>query len=449
MKESKSSKLKILALMGAFLAFAIFAPVFAYAQDQLSVSKIEVSDIKNGSAVIKWRTPNAKTAGVVYVGASADKFDWTYRYESYAYDHSISAGKLEKNKTYFYKIAVFGRDGGMREMFIRSFSTGDMADTEKPKFLDFEVVQGAYESAVIRWTTNEKTSASINYGISVDKLTRKASPGTFSAEHEIILYKLASGTKNYVKVTAADKEGNTASRIVTVTPSGKEKDAALKVSNIVPAYLDSSRVSARGVRITYATSLPAKSRIRYGITSKILNKWVDVSTVRDLRHAVELEELEPRTTYFYQIDCYDSIYRKRTVTDILSFDTGDMSVRYSDGSLLHTGVDNKIYIISGDTRAWIENPAVFLGLGFKSEWVQDVPASALMDYKEAKSVGSSKRHPNGCLIKYAGSDTVYLLEDGKKRPIASAEAFTRNGFKWERVITIPKREFYTTGKYIS
>lgn len=424
-------------------------PAFAHAQDLLSVAQIEVSNIKNGSAAINWHTPNAKTTGVVYVGLSADKFDWTYKDTNYAYSHSVSVGNLEKNKTYFYKIAVFGRDGGMNETFARSFSTGKMADTEKPEFLDFEVVQSSYEAAVIRWTTNEKTTATIKYGIDMDNLIRKAYANSFDTEHEIIIYNLTSGVKNYIQVTVADSNKNTATRIATVTPSGKVENAVLKISDIAPTYLDSSKVSARGVRIVYNTNLPAKSKIRYGITSRILNKWVDVSTTRDLRHAVELEGLEPRTTYFYQIDCYDSIYQKRVVTDMLTFDTGDMSVRYPSGSLLHTSVDNKIYIISGDTKAWIENPAVFLGLGFKSEWVQDVPASTLMDYKEAKSISSSKYHPNGCLIKYAGSDTVYLLENGKKRPIASAETFVRNGFKWERVITIPKREFYTTGKYIS
>jgi len=56
--------------------------------------------------------------------------------------------------------------------------------------------------------------------------------------------------------------------------------------------------------------------------------------------------------------------------------------------------------------------------------------------------------PDGTLIKYASSTTVYLIEDGKKRPIYSEEVYERLGYKKWKVITIPDDETYPTGEMI-
>ncbi|MGC9049090.1 MAG: hypothetical protein ACP5IX_02650 [Patescibacteria group bacterium] len=57
--------------------------------------------------------------------------------------------------------------------------------------------------------------------------------------------------------------------------------------------------------------------------------------------------------------------------------------------------------------------------------------------------------PDGTLIKYATSTTVYLLENGKKRPIKSPEAYERLKFvKWKNIFVIPDEEWYPDGPMI-
>ena len=122
-----SSKLKILTFGTAVIMLAVFLPIFANAEN-LSVSAIEVVNIADNSATIKWRTPEAKTSGIVYVGESENKFERSFRCDSYLYDHEVTVGNLQKNKTYFYKIVKY----------CMNVSAG-MLYNEKPFFFCFAI----------------------------------------------------------------------------------------------------------------------------------------------------------------------------------------------------------------------------------------------------------------------------------------------------------------------
>jgi hypothetical protein len=43
---------------------------------------------------------------------------------------------------------------------------------------------------------------------------------------------------------------------------------------------------------------------------------------------------------------------------------------------------------------------------------------------------------DGTLIKSMKEPTVYLISQGKRRPIASPEVFAALGYRWENVITV-------------
>ncbi len=193
----------------------------------------------------------------------------------------------------------------------------------------------------------------------------------------------------------------------------------------------------------------AKSKILYGTNPKKLTEKIIVSDFRDFMHEIELKNLKPLTTYFFTVQAYDSLYGKTAISELMSFETGNVRVRYPSGSLVRAKGDQKVYLIYKDTKAWIENPAVFLGLGFKGEWIEDVDAYTLDDYEEIKSINSAKSHPNGVLIKYPGKATVWFIDGNRQRPIGSPEAFTRNGFKWDRIILITDSRRYMNGEYLS
>lgn len=440
--------LKIFCIGIAVVIFAAFVPVFAHASN-LAVTEMDVADIRDGSATIEWKTAGAKTSGIIYLGEKSDVFNRSMKYGSYSYDHHITIGGFEGGKTYFYKILVADNWGNWEETFVRSFSTKDMKDTKKPVISNLEVAYNKYEAIVLKWSTDEKTSATVKYGTSSGNLNKKISAAGMDTEHEIVLTKIEGGKTYYITVIAQDAGKNISSKSITTSVSGGSKEnAKLKISDIAPVSSGSSSVSASSVKISFMTNLPAKSKIQYGTDSKTATKKVDVSDEFSLKHSAQINGLKPNTTYFYKIEIYDSLYHEKLNTSMLSFSTDDVSVRYASGSLVRAKGDVKVYWIYRDTKAWIENPAVFLGLGLRGEWVQDVDAYTLKDYVEADSIKNTKRHPSGSLVKYADKPAVYLIEGAAKRPIANVDTFNRNGFKWDRVITISKSESYASGDYI-
>ena len=438
-----------MAISGIVLVLAAFIlPISTSAQD-LSVTNIEISDMKNNSASISWRTSKAKTKGVVYVGEKQDALNRVFRYNTYSYNHQLSITGLEKNKDYFYKIIIIGSEGDERELFIRTFSTKRMIDTNKPEITELDVVQSCYQGTLLRWTTDEETSAVIAYGTKIDNLDKKSNYKSYSLKHELFLYGLEEDKKYYIKVIASDRDKNEDSYLISTTAYGSKSQASLSISNIEPISFDDELISARTATIKFRTNMASKAQVLYGTNSSKLKGSVTNDDLHTQKHEITIENLEPLTTYFFKIKAYDSFYKKSVVTEVMSFRTGDMQMRFASGSLIRDTSDNKIYIIDGETKAWIESPEVFLGLGFKSEWVRNVSHSILEDYKEVGSVSSYSKHPNGSLIKYAYSATIYLVQGGRKCPIGSAAVFVRNRLDWDKVITISSKEKYKTGNYVS
>jgi len=434
-------------IAGAFIISVFFVFPFS-AKAAVSVSNIKVTDIEDGSATISWRT-SEKTKGIIYIGTDENNPDKTVKYNNYKNDHKVSVSGLEEDETYIYKIVVISLSGEETELFSRSFSTKDMEDTKKPKITDFKVAQSTYQATLIKLITNEETRVVVNYGRDLDDLDKSSKDRSYDTEHEIFLYKLDAGKKYYIKVMAYDRDDNYTSGLLTTVAYGKKSGAELKISDVEPDSYDADTVAARSADISFETNLVAKSRIKYGTNPDHLSSKLDVSDDYEIEHDIKITNLEPLTTYYFKIEAYDSFYGEDADTEIMSFTTCDVETRFATGSLVRDVSDDKIYLIIGDTKAWIKNPEVFLGLGFKSEWVENATHSVLEDYKEADSIDSYKKHPSGTLVKYADSAAIYLIQNGKKCPIASAEVFLSNDFSWDRVITISSKEKYSTGDYIS
>lgn len=53
-----------------------------------------------------------------------------------------------------------------------------------------------------------------------------------------------------------------------------------------------------------------------------------------------------------------------------------------------------------------------------------------------KPSATGQSHPNGTLIKSSDSATVYVIDDGKKRPVPSAEIFASHGYDFARVAVV-------------
>lgn len=437
----------------ALILFFIFMPMACSSQAPASFEfgNIQVSDIENGAAKIKWSTPNQRTRGTIYFGESPDNLNRYTGYSLYDYYHEVMLSGLLKNKTYYFKIAATDMSENQRESFLQSFSTKGMKkdDLIKPQFIEQKIIQTTNSAAAIFWTTNEETSAVVYYGEEKEGLKKSAGFKGFQKEHELFICKLKPGTRYNLRITARDRAGNEINgQFFTFNTSnyiGSGQD--LSVYNIKPLSFNEELIFARRAVIAFETNLIAKSIIQYGIAPGKYKYKIVVSELRNKNHQITLPDLEPDTTYYYKITAYDSFNGKKAIASEMSFTTGSLKKKLADGLLVKDS-GYKVYVISGSEKLWIESADVFSKLGYKWDWIVRIDDAVLREYKEGVSIKKANTHPDGTLVKYSNSGAVYVLEGKKKRPFSSAESFLRNGYGWDRIIIIPKSEKYKDGEYL-
>lgn len=114
---------------------------------------------------------------------------------------------------------------------------------------------------------------------------------------------------------------------------------------------------------------------------------------------------------------------------------GNVTVRPGT-KLVKIDTDPKTYAVeTGGVLRHIDSEARAIAL-FGADWatrVIDINESFWVNYSEGSAV-SSDVHPSGALIKYAGADTVYYVEDGKKRAV-STEGMTANNLRESDAVT--------------
>lgn len=412
-------------------------------------SNINVSEIENGSAIVKWET-DIETRGVIYYGESANLLDKKMGYSLYDYDHELLITGLKKNKTYLFKIVAISEfeTSQETESFLQTFSTKSMKseETVQPAIIESRVVDVLSNAVAISWTTDEQTTATIYFREETEKAYRKTGGGNLAYYHEKVISGLKPQKRYYIRIEAADKSGNKSnSYFTTNTPSGTASE--LRIFDIQPLSFDEKLVMPKSVEISWKTNRATKSSVSYGKNlSRLSSMAADPSPIRKTDHEIRLTELDPDSLYYFSITATDAFSNKST-TKTMSFRTQLPRKVLRSGSVVK-GSGYKVYVIDGNTKRWIKTADVFIKLGYRWKWIEQVEDYLLNDYKEGVVVSGTKNHPDGTLIKYPDSAAVYLLENGKKRPISSANTFNRMGLDWSRIITISKREAYKTGEYL-
>jgi hypothetical protein len=436
--------MRILALAAVLLSLATFAPLSASACN-LTLTEIKVSSIQDHTALLSWNTADYKTTAYVYVGENKLSLSQVYSYDAFSNDHSLELTDLSADETYYYKIVATDRSGNSKDSGVKSFSTRSMIITRTPQFSAVEIADNQDGRIALHLVTDEEVSVSVEYGTST-AYGRRLSASNYVLQHDIVITGLDSAVY-YLHINVHDHYGNTNDRYLS-TNVYKRVEEELAITGL-SAQSGSTYTSGRSALIRFNTTAAAKSRVSYGTSANALSKRLDISTARETVHGIQLEDLTPNTSYYYRVEAYDSASGKSVKSSVLSFWTGDVRKWYATGSFVRAYGDKRVYIIYAGTKAWIENPAAFLSLGFKGEWIQDVPVWTLEDYQETTSVKNFDVHPSGSLVKYAGNPTVYLVEGKTKHPISSVAAFESNGFSWDHVVTISKGETYRTGSNVN
>lgn len=286
------------------------------------IYNIEINDLKNNRATLTWRTDQS-TKTIIYYGPDTDQLTNRLEFNIYTTDHQAILNNLDEDVTYYYKIKALGFGGEYTESFVRNFSTDNMIDDRKPDITESDVIYNTGDAIALIWTTDEKTRAEIYYGTDDSDLNKKKNVSKYTTEHELFIYNLKPNTKYYLKIVAKDKAGNSDSDTLRFyTSAGSDKKPSMSVYSVRPVSPDDNLISYNQTTIKFKTSLPARSYIKYGIATKRYKYKTDYKTeALNLDHSITLKNLQPNTTYYFQIKTTGGMYGKNITSAEYSFRT--------------------------------------------------------------------------------------------------------------------------------
>jgi len=114
-------------------------------------------------------------------------------------------------------------------------------------------------------------------------------------------------------------------------------------------------------------------------------------------------------------------------------------LNYPDGTLVK-GSKAAVYVISEGRKKPIRSAEVFSGLGYKWENIKTIKDAELNQYEPGPINIRESSHPEGALLRVKGTAGVYQVRGGKLRPIQSKEIFEANKLKWREVLEVTNEQ---------
>ncbi|HXK88055.1 MAG TPA: family 10 glycosylhydrolase [Phycisphaerae bacterium] len=143
-------------------------------------------------------------------------------------------------------------------------------------------------SATITWTTDQAATSQVEYGLTTAYGTLTPLDSNLVTNHSVTLTNLQPATTYHYRVISTNAYGNRTSGDFTFTTA-----AAVVVSNVQVSP------TAFNATVTWQTSSPADSLVRYGPTSSYTDTVSAAALVTS--HSITLSNLQPNTTYHYQV----------------------------------------------------------------------------------------------------------------------------------------------------
>ena len=119
---------------------------------------------------------------------------------------------------------------------------------------------------------------------------------------------------------------------------------------------------------------------------------------------------------------------------------------YPTGALLQDSSTGGVFWVSDGTKAPLWD-AVLLKTKYRGKSITPVPPEKLASYKTVEPAIFG----DGELITTDTSPAVYVIDNKKRRPIVSGDIFEKLGYKWENIISVPKKilDLYEEGEPIA
>jgi hypothetical protein len=248
--------------------------------------------ITTSGATIGWSTEVNSTTQVLY--GTTPSFGLTSPLQtSLTNSHGVTLSGLNPGTTYYYAVQSTAPNGSSGTSSVYSFTTYGVAE---PQISAVAVSGITGTSATITWTTDQPSTALVNYGTTTGYGAYSTLNSTLSTSQSVTLTGLAPGTTYDFDVVSTDSIGYTSSSAnLTFTTTTTASGSAPVISAVTV-----SGISGTSATITWTTDQASSSLVNYGTTTgygaaSALNSALSTS------HSVTLTGLTPGTTYDFDV----------------------------------------------------------------------------------------------------------------------------------------------------
>jgi len=238
-------------------------------------------------------------------------------------NHILSLIGLEFNTGYRCVIYSTDIEGKIASKVIGALTTEEV-DSTPPQCIAPPTADGFVNFAEISWQSDELATAMINYREKGSSQWLQTSHSTLTKTGFGLLTGLSPDTDYEQQVSLTDAVGNSADCALGEFNSGPEASTPEEPSPELPAPVFSIQPFVTDIgnftaTVNWSTKRASSGQVRFGLTDSTLNGVESDSEIK-ASHALVLNNLQAETTYFLQVDAFNSKGVK-TTSETLSFTT--------------------------------------------------------------------------------------------------------------------------------
>ncbi len=319
---------KHLTLAGLILALGTFVvaeqprmhSIEAAAQSQGSALQItqqpRVEYANDNSATIAWST-NVQAGSVVKYGSDPNNLSQTAQAPWGGVTHRVQLKNLQPNTTYYYQAVSRNAQGSGADVTssVEQFRTGgngqqaqygsNMPATTAQNTTgaqdNIDIVAGPVvqnmtpASADLWWQTNNTAANDVKYGTDPNNMSQRAYEPGGSREHRAQLTDLQPGRTYYYEIMRRNGTVRTTGQFTTPGQTPTTMGNAQITNGPVLSSLGPNSAT-----VTWSTSAPASSMVRYGTDPNALTQTAQAPW-GSTTHNVTLNNLQPNTRYYFEV----------------------------------------------------------------------------------------------------------------------------------------------------
>ena len=274
------------------------------------ISNVIATPNTNSTAIITWTT-DEKSDSKVDFGKLSTSLDSTRTDNERVTSHSITLTGLSSGTTYYFKLSSkdSSQNAAMAPSAPGSTISFTMPDFAPPVISNVKATPNSNGTAIITWTTDEKSDSKVDWGITNNNLNSNQVNTNLVVSHTLSLTGLNAGTTYYFRVTSKDSSQN-----ATTSPDGQSNPLTFTVPDVTPPVISTivSKANNNGTAIiTWTTDEKSDSRIDYGNSSTSLGlNTIDANLVTS--HSITLSGLSSSTLYYFRVSSKDSSLNSTT-----------------------------------------------------------------------------------------------------------------------------------------